>query len=384
MATTRKNSSASKRSVRRTKPAKPPKTGARARLQRPDKRLAGLVESWGGFEQLVADLHSHTDVTVERNVELPAKEGRTYKIDVVIRSKQGLHRMLTIIECKWWKDRVGRDRITHLKHVREQVGANKAVCFTTRGFQAGAKTAARMHDIDLFLVKEMSDPDWGRPGKIIQLYLQIYQAAVSPLLFPKALYFAPSAVSAAQKGGLHVREDEGLELRPISGSPSFKVIDLYKELRQDAYRRVVAQAQVMRNGLPGVHYVSVRYDSQDLKDGACAITLAGRTAHVSAFSCDIVFEVRQRDVQIDRGAKLDFALVIEDYLVGDRYAASRRLGQSLPDMIKLEPSAPTKPGEEAVVNGSITALLVDGFLDYARVRASMIAQKPDAQLLPTT
>ncbi|HEY3744810.1 MAG TPA: restriction endonuclease [Gemmatimonadaceae bacterium] len=109
-----------------------------------DKSLSGLIEDWGGFEKLVADIHSSgTDVRVERGVELPAKEGGTYKIDVVIRSRQGMHNILTVVECKWWNERVSRDQITHLKHVGEQVGANKAVCFTSIGFRPGRVVADR-------------------------------------------------------------------------------------------------------------------------------------------------------------------------------------------------------------------------------------------------
>jgi hypothetical protein len=67
-----------------------------------------LITDWGGFEDLVANLHRDgSELHVERGVELPAKEGGTYKIDVVIRSRQGIHDVMTIVECKWWNHATG-------------------------------------------------------------------------------------------------------------------------------------------------------------------------------------------------------------------------------------------------------------------------------------
>lgn len=131
--------------------------------------LANLVTDWGGFERLVARMHDTGDVEVEHNMQLPAKSGGSYQIDVVVRSTREPYTYLTIIECKYWNHPVGRDIINALANVKDDVGAEKAVCFTTKGFQAGAKQVAAHRGIDLFLVKELVPEDWSSPGRIIDL-----------------------------------------------------------------------------------------------------------------------------------------------------------------------------------------------------------------------
>ena len=94
----------------------------------------------------------------------------------------------------------------------------------------------------------------------------------------------------------------------------------------------------------------------------------------------VIFEVRQQRVTVDRSANLDFALVVEDYLMGARFATSRRTGSPTAEATELAATPPA--GEQPLENGSIMCVLVDGFLDYAKLREAKLAQNPNLDLIP--
>jgi hypothetical protein len=286
---------------------------------------------------------------------------------------------MTIVECKWWNHSVTRDRITHLKHVREQVGANKAVCFTSVDFQSGAETAARAHDIGLFLVKEMSDLDWGRPGRVIDFFIQIHQAAFSPIAFPKALLFAPSG--AASQVQPRVTMNESTELRSVDGKSTLKVIDLYAEIRRIAFQHANMSKRIWHGGADGSSYVAIKFAGAELIGAPFELQVGRFPALASEFACDVIFEVRQQRITMDRGENLNFALVVEDYLMGTRYAASRKVGAVATELTKLGGPPPPDQGP-SLENGSIMCVLVDGFLDYSKLRAAKSLQDPGTELIP--
>jgi hypothetical protein len=351
-----------------------------SRKPKKDKTLSGLIGDWGGFEDLVAAIHrGSSDLSVERNVELPAKEGRTYKIDVVIRSRQGLHEIVTIVECKWWGSSVGRDRITHLKHVREQVGAQKAVCFTSIGYEAGADAVARAHDIGLFVVKPMAEADWGKPGKVIDIFMQVHQAAISPLGFPKALLLAPAGAPEATNPPRPQLTEED-ELRSVNGRSKLRIRELARELRQTAFNHAVTKRRVWHDGSPGTSYVAVQFKDVEFNGGPYEIQLGRFMAHIRTFDCDVIFQVRQDRIVVDRGEKLDFALVVEDFILGERYTASKPVGVETAELFKLD--QPAVAGQTPIQNGDIMCVLVDGFLDYGTLRAAKLQQDPGTVLIP--
>ena len=140
--------------------------------------IADLVNDWGGFERLVADLHDTGEVTVERNVTLTGQSGAPRQIDVLIRHKQGLYEHLVVAECKYWNSPVERQDVNALGATVTDVGASRGVIFTTKGFQSGAVAQAKHDHIELFVVRDLSDVEWGLPGRVVDLFLQIVQMGV--------------------------------------------------------------------------------------------------------------------------------------------------------------------------------------------------------------
>lgn len=64
-----------------------------------------------------------------------------HDIDVLATYQHAGLELLWVIECKYWKRRVGKDRVLTLRSVVEDVGADKGVLLAEQGFQSGATQA---------------------------------------------------------------------------------------------------------------------------------------------------------------------------------------------------------------------------------------------------
>ena len=126
--------------------------------------LAAVVQDWGGFEKFVAEIHAEKGVQVTLGEEFTGRSG-VWKVDVAIRYKKGLHQYLTIAECKYWTSAVGRLHIANLVACRNEIKADKAVIFTTIGFESGAESFAKDNGVEVYVVREPTDDEWGLPGR---------------------------------------------------------------------------------------------------------------------------------------------------------------------------------------------------------------------------
>ncbi|KPG98320.1 hypothetical protein AEQ67_13270 [Pseudomonas sp. RIT-PI-q] len=140
--------------------------------------LKDIVKDWGGFEQLVKSMHESGSVEVEHNVTLTGKSGATRQIDVLLKHHCPPYSYLTLIECKYWKRKVERANIDVLAMSISDLSAAKGVFFTTVGYQEGAEIYARSMGITIHVVRELTDDEWGLPGKIVDLYLQFIQPTI--------------------------------------------------------------------------------------------------------------------------------------------------------------------------------------------------------------
>lgn len=109
--------------------------------------FADLVQNWGGFEKLVAELNRTGDVTVEHNVKLKGKSGVKRQIDVLIRHKHGLYEHLVVIECKHWKRRVDRQRVDALLTTMRDLNASRGDAAESRRLRAELKRVTEERDI---------------------------------------------------------------------------------------------------------------------------------------------------------------------------------------------------------------------------------------------
>jgi hypothetical protein len=79
------------------------------------------------------------------------------QFDVTVRFKFGLHRYLTVIECKDYSSKVSVDKIDAFVTKARDVNANKAVLISSLGFQSGCFPVAERHGIQLLVLSETTD-----------------------------------------------------------------------------------------------------------------------------------------------------------------------------------------------------------------------------------
>jgi restriction system protein len=78
----------------------------------------------------------------------------TYEFDVTFRFSAAGVDYLTLVECKFHKNRVKREVVQALWTKLQSVGAHKGLIFATSGFQSGAIEFAKSHGIALVAVAD--------------------------------------------------------------------------------------------------------------------------------------------------------------------------------------------------------------------------------------
>jgi len=117
---------------------------------------------WKDFEILVAQIQQQTapNAKVDHNQKIKGKSGRTRQLDVVMRTKVGLHEVMVVLECKRHKRRVGIEKVEAFANKLKDVGAHQGAMVSPKGFDAGAIAAAKEHNIGLWSYREALDADW--------------------------------------------------------------------------------------------------------------------------------------------------------------------------------------------------------------------------------
>lgn len=151
--------------------------------------LSSIVADWGGFEELVKQMHKTGFVSVERNVKRKGLSGAERQIDVLIKHKQGLYEHEVIAECKYWNKPVSRMYVDALATTIKETGVSKGAIFSTKGFQEGAIKQAKHENIELFTVRELTDQEWGLPGRHIDFWLRIITMSITGLKIEGASSF---------------------------------------------------------------------------------------------------------------------------------------------------------------------------------------------------
>jgi len=101
---------------------------------------------WKKFERLVAAIHVAADEGAQ--VTWDERIG-SRQFDVTIRFERGLYKYLTVIECKDYSRPVSVDKVDAFVTKCHDVGANFGVLASSSGFQEGAETVAKKHNITL-------------------------------------------------------------------------------------------------------------------------------------------------------------------------------------------------------------------------------------------
>ena len=124
-------------------------------------KAIGRDPKWKKFERVLEGIHrlKAQGAKVELDDKILGKRsGSMRQIDISIRFDQGFYDYLTIVECKDYDRKVSIDRVEAFRTVIEDVGAQKGIMVSPKGFQEGAVEVAKAYEIELYtLTEQMSD-----------------------------------------------------------------------------------------------------------------------------------------------------------------------------------------------------------------------------------
>lgn len=332
--------------------------------------IADLVTDWGGFEQFVAKLHETGQVTVEHNVTLPGRSGAPRQIDVLIRHKKDLYEYLVVAECKYWNSPVERLHVDALATTVREVGAARGVIFSTKGFQSGAITQAKHENIDLYVVRDLTAQEWGSPGRVVDLFLQVIQ----PSIGNPAPHYAAKIGNPFNNAPIAFNFVFGAE-GPESSTPTLKedgssggksLEQYFFNATQKALPQVLAQFQMINGGADGTTYVLCPVNLVPKKP--VLVPVNGEVLIMPKWTFDLGIKISQTRITVDRAKQYKFAVALENYVTGKISAASRQIDAVLTNLAELGSMAEPRSGEQPFVNGSIMRVVIKGLFPFDEMK----------------
>ncbi len=331
-------------------------------------KLEDLIKDWGGFEELVAELHKTGDVTVERNVVLTGQSGAPRQIDVVLRHKSAFYEHLILVECKYWKRRVRREQVDAFVTAVRDLRAARGVIVSTKGFQQGAVTQARLDGIDLFTIRELSKEEWGLPGRIFDMFLHIVQIGIPKVTFPGARFQPRFEGAGPPEIGLHFEGSVPRSATPIRGGDGQPTGQFLEQVVLDGAHRLVRESiekvGVFNHEKDGDYYI--RCPGTLAFDAPLVIGTQTGVVIAPALVMDIPVKIDQSRVTFDRADHLMFAFAVEDKVTGLVRTAARR-HDSGETMVNPVQHAPADDGDLPYQNGSVARVFLKGFYDVSEI-----------------
>lgn len=276
------------------------------------------------------------NLKVEHDVTLIGKSGARRQIDVLITQETKLHKYMTLVECKRWKEKIDRSIIDILYASIEDLNASKGVIFTTSGYEAGAEKYASSKNIDIFVVRELTGEEWGLPGRIIHFYMHLYASKFNDISFKNA-QLIPLVKNYSTNLNLNIEitkegnSDEELYLYSIEdGSKGRHLVDLLTEQQNKLVHQISEGInKPLENGNKDTNlailtdiefdFRNYEYSQLRLKHGA---------VNIDRITCKLLTHVSQTVFHFDRGEDLNLALVIENYINKQKHIVFQKKDQT--------------------------------------------------------
>jgi hypothetical protein len=325
-----------------------------------------LIGDWGGFEKLIAALHETGNVKVEHNVTLVGESGAPRQIDVLVTHTEGLYTHRILVECKCWRSAVERLHVDAMVTAVKDLKASRGVFFTTVGYQSGAETTAKANGIELFVVRELSDDEWGGPGRVVDLYLHVVERGVGQFAFPQTTALAPPGTLPST---IAIEARLGRDGVFETSTPVIVSADAEHPEEESTLERVLMEAfdqgAALMLGAPGILQggepctKSSKARVSFIINRPLVLVKAGVPITLRNFEYDMLLRTSQSRVIVDRGDNFLFSLAVVNFVTGQVHAGSRRRGELVSKLVPLAVPEPTE-GAAIMKNGSVLRILAPG------------------------
>lgn len=95
-------------------------------------------------------------LTADTDQQLAGVRGR-HDVDVVVRGNRAGMEFLWIVECKRWKTNVSKNAVATLSSIVQDLGADRGILMSEKGFQSGAVAFAKGSNIKLTSLAAMKE-----------------------------------------------------------------------------------------------------------------------------------------------------------------------------------------------------------------------------------
>ncbi|MFG1303028.1 restriction endonuclease [Xanthobacter autotrophicus] len=327
--------------------------------------MTDWVKDWGGFEKLVAKLNETGEVMVQHNVVLTGRSGAPRQIDVLIRHKQGLYEHLVIAECKYWNSPIERLHIDALTTTVREVGASRGVIFSSKGFQSGALAQAAHDNIDLFLVRDLSPEEWGLPGRVVDLFLQIIVPSIGNINLPGVLAYGTVDACTPVALNMEFGSDGPISVTPFLAKNKTDTLEQrLHNAAQQALTEFTTKYFTINGGEECTRYMVGHINVQP--ESPFLIPRGTIILYIPRIEFDLGIKISQSRITIDRAQNYLFALAVENCITGICSSASRPLEADRTTITEINPEKNSEgaEGEEPLRNGSILRVYLKGFFPF--------------------
>jgi hypothetical protein len=111
---------------------------------------------WSEYQERVASFFRTLGLDAEVDAHLRGARAE-HDVDLAVRFRQHGVDVLWIVECKFWKTSVPKEKVVALQQIAHDTGADRAFLFAESGFQPGAVRAASYSNITLTSLDDLAD-----------------------------------------------------------------------------------------------------------------------------------------------------------------------------------------------------------------------------------
>ncbi|MDR6447469.1 hypothetical protein J2794_003585 [Paraburkholderia terricola] len=340
---------------------------------------------WAAFEVFVKDLYEGDgDVTVQRDITEVDRYGARRQTDVKIVRRSRFHKFTTLVECKRWKEPVGRDRIDVLASSIEALGANNGAIFTTSGFEEGAIAYAKGKGIDLFVVRDLTPEEWGLPGRHLSLYLHVNAAEISDVAFAAQATLLIDEAPSDSKIDLALNPSQALDpdfdlFSVKTGERGMNLVGILGDAHGMILSTLGQSVGVFDDGKEATLEINARCEIDLTRTPFRQLRLPAFAARIERIGFRLRAHISQSAINVDRGANLDFAVMVESYVSDKRLLAHRRAGDVSIVFREAEDVEKPAPADEPIKIGSLLHVQCSPWVGLGDAKANRIGVT--AQLL---
>ncbi len=114
------------------------------------------MPAWKDYQEATASYYRELGLIAETDASLDGARGK-HSVDVAVRGYRAGVEFLWIVECKYWNRRVPKATVATLSAIVSDIGADRGIILSKRGFQSGAPAMAHSSNITLTSLEEVKN-----------------------------------------------------------------------------------------------------------------------------------------------------------------------------------------------------------------------------------